>query len=324
VNPGQTESVSFSIEGVENAAIRLAPYVTKTPILRTFNGLGLKAEGLQPTGSFKIRGAFNTMLSLGDDERRAGVVAHSSGNHAQAVAYAARELRVNATIVMPENAPATKIARTQGLGASIVLVGPSSAERASVAKRIADERGVTLVEPYDAWPIVEATGTIALEILAAWPDVEVVLAPISGGGLMGGVAATLKALRPKVRVVGVEPELAADAYESFQAGQLVELPYEQMALTIADGLRVQKLGQRNWPLIRDYVDDIIKVSEAAIVDAIRVLAIEGKIVAEPSGAVSVAGALSLRAQPQKTVAIVSGGNVDPGLFGSFFAGAQTT
>jgi threonine dehydratase len=301
----------FDLAIVHAARERIAPWVRRTPIIpMTPSGIGLKAESLHPTGAFKIRGAFNAILSLSDAERARGVVAHSSGNHAQAVSYAAAKLGVKAVIVMPSDAPTSKLEGTRRWGAEVIIVGPASAERTRKAEELAAEHGYTAVPPYDAWPIIAGTGTIALEILEDQPDVEAVFAPLSGGGLMGGLAATLKALKPSIKVIGVEPEIAADGYESFKAGRLVSLPGEQMAKTLADGLRVQHLGRLNWPLFRDYVDDVVTVSEAAIRTTMARIAAEARLVAEASGAVAPAGALAYDIAPDRCVAILSGGNVD--------------
>lgn len=289
---------------------RLSGLLAPTPIVHLYDGLGLKAENLQPTGSFKVRGAFNSLLKLSARQRAAGVVAHSSGNHAQAVAFAAARLGVRATLVMPSDAPPTKRERVVALGGEVVTVGRASSERERMARKLSTERGLTLIEPYDAWPIIEATGTIGLEVLIASPRTEVVLAPVSGGGLIGGLAAAIKAMNPNVKVIGVEPELAADAYESVKAGRIVELPASVMALTIADGLRVQKLGDLNWPLVRDFVDEVITVSEAEIKQAMIGIAREAKLISEPSGAVAAAGARILKLRPERSIAILSGGNID--------------
>jgi threonine dehydratase len=301
-------------EAVAQAARRIAPHVRRTPILRLWNGLGLKAESLQPTGSFKLRGAFNTLLGLTATQRARGVVAHSSGNHALAVAWAASQLGVAVVLVMPDDAPRAKVAGVLRCGAEIVVVGPSSSERSARAQALAGEHGYTLVEPYDSAAVIAATGTLGAEILEDAPDTEVVFAPVGGGGLISGLAATLKQLKPSIRVIGVEPEVAADAAESLKAGRVVTLPATQMARTIADGLRVQRIGARNWPLIRDHVDEVVTVSEAAIRAAMVRIADEACLLAEPSGAVAAAGALATGAAHPSWVAILSGGNLDLSVF----------
>lgn len=314
------EPALIGLDAVRAAAARIAPYVDLTPLVTMAGGLRLKAESLHPVGAFKIRGAFNAILALSDADRAAGVVAHSSGNHAQAVAYAATRLGVRAILVMPSNAPATKVEGVRRFGGDIVVVGPASAERAAKARELAEASGLTLIEPFDADAIMAGTGTIGLELLAQAPDVEAVFAPISGGGLMAGLAAAIKLSRPDIRVVGVEPELAADAYESFKAGEIVTLPADETARTIADGLRVQRLGVRNWPHIRAFVDEIVTVSEDAIREAMRRIAAEARLVAEPSGAVAAAAALAYGGVTAHSVAILSGGNVDPALYAAILAG----
>jgi threonine dehydratase len=307
---------------IDAAARRIAPYVTTTPLVAmSVSGLRLKAESLHPIGAFKIRGAFNAILSLDDAARAAGIVAHSSGNHAQAVAYAAARLGVRATVVMPANAPATKVEGVRRAGAELIIVGGGSAERASRARDLARERGAALIEPFDQYPIMAGTGTIGLEILDQARDVTTVFAPVSGGGLLGGVAAAIKLARPAVRVIGVEPEQAADAYASFKAGRIVSITAEQAATTLADGLRVQQLGARTWPHIQAFVDEIITVSEAAMKEAMRRIAFEARLVAEPSGAVAAAGALAYGCDPRTSVAVLSGGNVDPALYAAILSDA---
>ena len=275
--------------------------------------LFLKPENQQPIGAFKLRGAYNKIASLSEAERKRGVVAYSSGNHAQGVAYAARALRVKAIIVMPNNAPAIKREATAALGADIVLVGPGSTERQVKAEELAAQRGYIIVPPYNDEKIIAGQGTMGLEILEDMPEVETVLAPVGGGGLISGVAAAIKLTNPKVNVFGVEPELAADAQASLRAGKIVHFPAEQVTRTIADGLRTQSVGAINFEHIRRYVDDIVTVSEDEIRNAMRLLASDPKTLAEPSGAVAVAAFLFHRDLLPRTtmnVAVISGGNVE--------------
>jgi threonine dehydratase len=286
--------------------------------------LHLKAESLQPTGAFKLRGAYNKISSLSSEERRRGVVAHSSGNHAQAVAYAARTLGVRAVIVMPRGAARVKLDATAAFGAEILLVGDDSAERVRRAEELAAEHGYVPVPPYDDETLIAGQGTVGLEILEDLPDVETVLVPVSGGGLISGVAAALKLSRPEVRVIGVEPELAADAQASLRSGKLVELPAEQVRRTVADGLRVRRLGDAPFEHVRSFVDDIIAVGEDEILEAMRRLALRVRLVAEPSGAVTFAAHLFHQDELPATrlnVAIVSGGNVEPHLLARVLAAA---
>lgn len=303
--------------------------VLRTPLMvMSAAGVLLKAESLQPSGSFKLRGALHSILLLDEAERRRGVVAHSSGNHAVAVAMAGRLLGVPVTVVVPDDAPTVKVARTRAAGAEVVVVGPASAERAARAAELARERGLAPVEPYDSDAVIAATGTISVEILEDLPtaspspagdaDPIELFVPVSGGGLIAGVATAAKALDPTVRVIGVEPEIAADALASRRAGHQVTLPAEQMAATMADGLRVQRVGDRPWPHLQAFVDEIVTVSEDEIAAAVAAVADQARLVAEPSGAVPVAAAIagrgSLARRPDRRVAVLTGGNVDPALY----------
>jgi threonine dehydratase len=318
-------------EDVEAARWRLRGVAVRTPLVPCPGGDGtrsllFKPESLQPTGAFKLRGAYNKISSLGDEERVRGVVAHSSGNHARAVAYAARALGVKATIVMPREAPKGKLDATAALGPELVLVGPDSGERARRAEELAAEHGYVPVPPYDDEVLIAGQGTVGAEILEDLPDVETVLVPVSGGGLISGVAAAIKQTRPGVRVIGVEPELAADARESLRTGRLVEFPAEKAGSTIADGLRVRKLGDAPFEHVLAFVDDIIAVTEEEILDAMRRLALRAHLVAEPSGAVTFAAYLFHRhelPQTRRNVAVVSGGNVEPGLLAEVLVGGPS-
>src|SRR5580693_8003194 len=276
--------------------------------------LYLKPENQQPIGAFKLRGAYNKIASLSEAERKRGVISYSSGNHAQGVAYAARALGVKAVIVMPGNAPAIKREATAALGADIVPVGPGSAERQLRAEELAAEQGYIIVPPYNDEHIIAGQGTIGLEILEDMPDVETVLAPVGGGGLISGVAAAIKLSKPSVNVFGVEPELAADAQASLRAGKIVNFPAEQVTRTVADGLRTQSVGAINFDHMQCFVDGIVTVSEDEIRQAVKLLAANPDTVAEPSGAVATAGFLFHGDRLPKTrlnVAIISGGNIEP-------------
>lgn len=274
----------------------------------------LKPENQQPIGAFKLRGAYNKIASLTDDERKHGVISYSSGNHAQGVAYAARALNTKAVIVMPNNAPAIKREATAKLGAEIVLVGPGSDERKSKAEELAARHGYVIVPPYNDEKIIAGQGTIGLEILEELPSVEAVLSPVGGGGLISGVAAAIKLTNPKLKVIGVEPELAADAQASLRQGKIVQFPAEQVSRTLADGLRTQSIGPINFEHIRAYVDDIITVTEDEIRKAMKYLSTNPDTVAEPSGAVATAGFIFHAKELPQTklnVAIISGGNIEP-------------
>ncbi len=309
------------LSAIRAAAARIAPYVTRTPIVpMTPTGLLLKAENLHPIGAFKIRGAFNAILSLSDEARVRGVVAHSSGNHAQAVAYVAHALDLKCAIVMPESAPKLKLDATRHWGAEIHLVPFDATSRAAKTAALKAAHGYAVIEPYDAEAIMAGTGTIALEILAQHPATHTIYVPVSGGGLSGGIAAAVAQLAPHVRVIGVEPELAADAQASLRKGEIVGVAPEEAIRTIADGLRVTRLGTRNWANIRAYIHDIVTVSEDQITDAMRRIFRESRLVAEPSGAVAAAAALAAGGDPANTVAVLSGGNVEPALYAEIIGG----
>jgi threonine dehydratase len=278
--------------------------------------LFLKLENLQPIGAFKLRGAYNKVASLSDEERHRGVISYSSGNHAQGVAYAARALGAKAIIVMPSDAPKNKLEATAALGAEIVTVGRGSEERRLRAEQLAAQHGYAIVPPYNDEKIITGQGTIGLEILEDLPNVETVLVPVGGGGLISGVSAAIKLNNAKVRMIGVEPELAADAQASLRAGRIVSFPPEQVSRTLADGLRTQSIGAINFEHMRAYIDDIVSVTEYEIREATRALSANAKTVAEPSGAVAVAAFLFHADELPDTkinVAVISGGNIDPAL-----------
>jgi len=320
-----------TLHDIRAAQARLHGIAVRTPLFEwTAPGesrkLYLKLENLQPIGAFKLRGAYNKVASLSDEERRCGVISYSSGNHAQGVAYAARALGVRAIIVMPSNAPKNKLEATAALGAEIVTVGPGSEERRLRAEQLAAERGYAIVPPYNDEKIIAGQGTVGLEILEDFgnedlPNVETVLVPVGGGGLISGIAAAIKLSnsklgQPRVKVIGVEPELAADAQASLRAGRIVSFPAEQVSRTLADGLRTQSIGAINFEHIRAYVDDIVSVTEDEILEAMRALSVNAKTLAEPSGAVAPAAFLFHADELPKTsinVAVISGGNIDPKL-----------
>lgn len=309
----------ITLADIHAARARLDGITVRTPLIPLeYEGwtLYLKPENLQPIGAFKLRGAYNKIASLTDAERARGVITYSSGNHAQGVAYAARALGAKAVIVMPRNAPAIKLEATAALGAEIVLVGPSGVERQVKAEELAAEHGYVIVPPYDDEKIIAGQGTAGLEILEDLPDVELVLVPIGGGGLISGISTAIKLSKPSVKVIGVEPELGADAQASLRAGEIVKFPAEQVLSTCADGLRAQYVGTLTFEHIRRYVDDIVTVSEDEIMQAAAILAQNPKTVAEPSGAVAPAAFLFHRDQlpaSNFTTAVISGGNIDPAL-----------
>jgi threonine dehydratase len=315
-----------SLADIRAAAARIASIAVKTPLVSApFPGIAdrgtakeiyLKAESLQPIGAFKIRGAANKILQLTANEIARGVITYSSGNHAQGVAYAAREVGAKAVIVMPSNAPAIKRAATLALGAQVVDVGPASSERLAKAEELVREHGYVVIPPYDDEQIITGQATCGLEIVEALPAMDLVLAPVSGGGLLGGIAAAVKQLRPQAKVFGVEPELAGDTAESFRSGKIVTWGAELTSRTLADGLRTQSVGRRNFAHIQAFVDGIITVSEAEIRAAMRAIVATARLVPEPSGAVAAAALLFHAAELpnyRTAVAVVSGGNVAPEL-----------
>lgn len=308
-----------TLADIRTARSRLDGITVRTPLIpliRDGHILHLKPENLQPIGAFKLRGAYNKIASLTDEERARGVITYSSGNHAQGVAYAARALTTKAVIVMPRNAPQIKRDATAALGAEIVLVGPSGVERQIKAEELAAQHGYVIIPPYDDEKIIAGQGTAGLEILEDLPDVDLVLVPIGGGGLISGISTAIKSVKPDAKVIGVEPELASDAQASFRAGHIVRFPAEQVLSTIADGLRAQYVGTITFEHIERYVDDVITVTEDEILQAVRILAENPKTIAEPSGAVAPAAWLFHHDQlpaSNSTVAVISGGNIDPDL-----------
>jgi threonine dehydratase len=317
-----------TIDAIRAAAAILDGIAIRTPLVpfgRPGQRRFLKAESLQPIGAFKIRGAYVAVASLGAAERARGVITYSSGNHAQGVARAARLLGAPAVVVMPSDAPALKKARVEADGAEVVVVGTSSEERQQVAERIAAERGLTIIPPFDDDRIIAGQGTVGLEIAEALPDVAAVLVPIGGGGLASGVAVAIKALVPGARVIGVEPELAADAQQSLREGRIVRWAAADVSRTIADGTRTTGIGARNFAHLSRYLDAVVTVSESEIAAAVRLAAEESRLVAEPSGALSVA-AMAFRSAEAglerldgPIVGIVSGGNIDPELYRQLLA-----
>ncbi|MEX2534317.1 MAG: threonine/serine dehydratase [Trueperaceae bacterium] len=316
--------IDVTIGSVREAAQRVADAIYRTPVIRLPFGedsgeeIYVKAENLQRTGSFKIRGAYNFLASMDPAVRSQGVVAHSSGNHAQGVACAARLLGVRATIVIPEGAPEIKVERTRSHGAQIVRCGNSSDERERVAAELVESEGFTLVPPFDHPLIVAGQGTVGLEICEALPDVRNVLVPVGGGGLAAGVATAVRALCPAAQVLGVEPELAADATESLAVGRRTFWDAARVTRTVADGVRTQLVGELNFSILQRLLAGMVTVSEEAILEAARWYPREARLVMEPTGALTLAAFRKLQSDrrttgllPGKTVLIASGGNIDP-------------
>jgi threonine dehydratase len=306
-----------SVDEIRAAAARLAGVAVRTPLV-PFPGVDplllVKPESLQPTGAFKLRGAYAAISALPADARARGVVAHSSGNHALAVAYAAAALGVPATVVVPDNAPPVKLDPARRLGARVVTTRPSLPARVAATEELVRQHGYALIPPFDDRAVIAGQGTVGLEIAADCPDAGLVVVPVGGGGLIAGIAAAIRALCPGARVIGVEPELAADARDSLRSGQRVAWPAEDTQRTIADALRVEQVGALPLQHLLSQVDDIVTVTEDEIREAVRRTAVQAHLVAEPGGAVAVAACL-LRghglppARPR--VAVLSGGNIDP-------------
>lgn len=299
----------LSIESLLAAAERIGGHVVRTPVLERLWGpatLLCKAECLQPTGAFKLRGAFNLLLQLPGD--CPGVVAHSSGNHAQAVARAARVLGLPALIVMPSDAPALKRSRTEADGAELIVVGPDSEERARRAREIAAERGWVEVPPFDDLRVVAGQGTAGLELIEDAGALDRFYAPVSGGGLLAGCAVAVRARAPAAEIVAVEPAAKPALTQSLAAGERVRVDAPE---TIADGLRVRMPGEHTWPVLREHVDRVELVSDDELIDAMAWALRELRVVLEPSGAAALA--VALREAEGRCGVILSGGNVDPAL-----------
>ncbi|MGZ8748723.1 MAG: threonine ammonia-lyase [Mycobacterium sp.] len=311
-----------TIDDIRAAATRIRAFAVRTPLLPALwsegdRPLWIKPENLQPIGAFKVRGAFNAIGNLDESVRTRGVVAYSSGNHAQAVAYAAAVYGVPAHLVMPRETPALKVQATRRHGAEVVLCGPGERER--VAAEVQEQTGGVLIPPFDHPDIIAGQGTIDLEIAEDLPSVENVLVPVSGGGLASGIGAAIKALCPQARVFGVEPELAADTAAGLAQGHRVDWPIEDRNRTIADGLRSQP-SELTFAHLQKFLDGVITVAESEIRSAIRELAIKAHLVSEPSGAVALAAYRQGQTPPGRTVMVLSGGNIDPTALTDILAG----
>ena len=319
----------ITLAEIQSAAARIAGTALVTPLTQLpGTTIFIKAESAQPIGSFKLRGAYNMISQLTPEQLKLGVITYSSGNHAQGVAYAARALSAPAVIVMPDNAPQVKVDATRALGAEVVFVGPASSARKAKAEELAAAHGYTIIPPYDHPHIIAGQATCGFEIAQQAPDADLVLSPVSGGGLLSGTATAIKLAaaaglcNSEVKVWGAEPALAADAKESFYSKTLVEWPAELTSRTIGDGLRTQSVGELNFHHILRHVDGIVTVTEDEIRAAMRTLLAHTDLIPEPSGAVTLAAALFHAAElppSRKTVVVLSGGNVEPALLESLRA-----
>jgi threonine dehydratase len=303
----------IELADVQAAAQRLHGVAHRTPVLRsrTLDALAgatvhVKAECFQRCGAFKFRGAYNKIVSLREDDRARGVLAYSSGNHAQAVALVARLLGTSATIVMPEDTPAAKLEATRGYGAEVVMYDRFAQKREEIGALLAEERGLALIKPYDDPLVIAGQGTVALELLVEVPELDLLVTPVGGGGLIAGCATVAKTLRPEMRVAGVEPEAGNDTVQSLASGKRVNVGVPR---TIADGLQAAEPGELTFAINRELVDEIVTVSDAEIVDAMAFLFDRLKIVVEPSGAVGIAALLNGRLHGATVGVVISGGNV---------------
>lgn len=313
----------LTIDSIKEAAARIRGRVHRTPVVtsRSFNEatgkeVFFKCENLQRAGAFKIRGATNKILSLTDEERRRGVAAFSSGNHAQAVALASREAGTRAVIAMPDDAPKAKVAATRGYGAEIIFYDRLKQDREAVAIQIAERDGRVLVPPYDDYAILAGQATCGLELVEEVPDLDTLLAPCSGGGLFAGVSTAAKALHPKIRCYPVEPDTADDTRQSFRKGERVSIPPPP---TIADGLRVQSPGTLTFPILQQTAEDVLTISDQEIIETIKFLLFRMKLLVEPSGAAAAAAVFTgkLPQATKRVGVILSGGNIDAGLLSEF-------
>jgi threonine dehydratase len=314
-NINTAPELAASLDSIRSAAARILGRVHRTPLLssrslseRAGVEVRLKCENLQLAGSFKVRGAMNALLQLNDDERHRGVVAFSSGNHAQGVALAARLLGIPATIVMPESSVEMKVKATEGYGATVVTAGVTSATRDTVAREIAEKNGAAVIPPFDDDRIISGAGTVGLEIVEEWPEVGSIVVPLGGGGLLAGTSMAATSVKPSVEVYGVEPAAGNDGEQSFKSGRIVTI---DLPKTIADGARTLAIGTRNFAIILERVRDVVSVDDDVLLEAVRWSMYRTKLVIEPTGALGLAALFSGKIRPKGPVAVVvSGGNLD--------------
>ena len=302
------------LEAFIKAKEKLSKVLLKTSLIQSpifskeaGNEVYIKPENLQKTGSFKIRGAYNKITNLSDEEKKKGVIASSAGNHAQGVAYGAKESGIKAVIVMPKSTPLIKVESTKQYGAEVVLHGDVYDDAFKKAKELEEKEGYIFVHPFDDEDVIHGQGTIALEILEELPETDIILVPIGGGGLISGIACAAKILKPEIKIIGVEPDGAASAYEAIKEDKVVEL---KEANTIADGTAVKKIGNTTFEYIKKYVDEIITVSDYELMESFLLLVEKHKIIAENSGILSLAALKKLKEKNKKVVSVVSGGNID--------------
>ena len=300
---------------VQSAAAQIAPVAHRTPVItshtldeRVGANVFLKCENLQRMGAFKFRGAYNAMSRLSDAEKARGVITFSSGNHAQAIALSGKLLGVKTVVIMPQNAPLTKLAATRGYGAEVVTYNPAESDRKALAESLAEKHGYSVIPPFDHPHVISGQGTSALELIQDVGELDMLLVCVGGGGLLSGCAIAARGASPRCKVIGIEPELADDAAQSFRTKTLMTIAYPN---TIADGTRTPSLGDITFPLILENVDDFVTVSEQAIKAAVRFAFFRLKLVMEPSGVLGLAALLSGAVKPTgKVGVIISGGNID--------------
>ena len=302
------------LEAFIKAKEKLSKVLLKTSLIQSpifskeaGNEVYIKPENLQKTGSFKIRGAYNKITNLNDEEKKKGVIASSAGNHAQGVAYGAKESGIKAVIVMPKSTPLIKVESTKQYGAEVILHGDVYDDAFKKAKELEEKKGYVFVHPFDDKDVIYGQGTITLEILEELPETDIILVPIGGGGLISGIACAAKILKPEIKIIGVEPDGAASAYEAIKEDKVIEL---KEANTIADGTAVKKIGNTTFEYIKKYVDEIITVSDYELMEAFLLLVEKHKIIAENSGILSLAALKKLKEKNKKVVSVVSGGNID--------------
>lgn len=311
----------LTIDDVRAAAERISPYIHRTPLIsnrsvdeRAGLEVRLKAENLQRAGAFKIRGAMNALLQLSPEQRAKGVVAFSSGNHAQGVALAAQLLGIRATIVMPEGAVQSKVDATKGYGARVVQANVTEATRGDVAKRIAEEEGSTIIPPFDHEHVIAGAGTVGLEIVEEFPQVRTILVPTGGGGLLAGVALAATSMNEKIKVFGVEPALGNDVQQSFETGSIVRIDPPK---TIADGARTTAVGSANFAIIRERVAGVVSVPDDRLLETLRFVIYRTKLLIEPTGALALTALFErVRDFEPPVVVVLSGGNIDFSILGS--------
>ncbi len=318
-----TLAINFS--DIEQAAVRIAGVAHRTPVLtsRTANEIAgaqlfFKCENYQRMGAFKFRGAYNALAQFTAEQKKLGVCAFSSGNHAQGLALSAKLLGIPAAIVMPLDSPAVKLAATRGYGAEVITFDRYTEDREAIGRKLADERGMTLIPPYDHAHVMAGQGTAALELHEEVGQLDTLIVCLGGGGLISGCAVAAKHLNPKIRVIGVEPEAGNDAQQSKAAGKIIKI---ETPKTIADGAQTQFVGQLTFPVIQELVDEIVTVSDAQLIEAMRFAASRMKMVIEPTGGLAMAAAMQgvVDVKGQRVGVIVSGGNVDIAQLAKFLA-----